>query len=182
MKNLRIASRYAKALLSLAEENKILDEAYESMSVVIDVFEANRDLKIVLKSPIVREAKKINIIKNIFEGKINELILKYLLIVTRKKRSYLIEPIAFEYRRLHKLMLNIETVEVTTAQDIDEEIKSSVVKVAKRVTDREIEFYNKIDPSVIGGFILKIGDYYYDASVRQSLSNMKKKLYHSIEW
>ena len=182
MRNLRIASRYAKALLSLAEENQIIDEAYESMSVVLDVFEKNRELKVLLSSPIVRESRKVNIVQKIFENKVNKLILKYLLIITRKKRSFLIEPIAVEYKRLHKLKLNIETVTVTTAHDIDDEIKGKVIKVARHITDKKIEFQNIVDLSIIGGFILKIGDYYYDASIRRSLINIKKKLYHSDEW
>ncbi len=182
MKNLRIATRYAKALLSLAEENGILEEAYESMSAVLEVFEKNKELKVILRSPIVRESKKTGIIKSIFEKKINDLILKYLLIITRKKRSYLIEPIAIEYKRLHNLKLNIETVVVITAGEIDDEIRNKVMQVARKITDKEIRMENKIDPSIIGGFILTIGDYYYDASVKRSLSNLKKKLYHSIEW
>ncbi len=181
MRNLRIASRYAKALLSLAEENQIMDEAYASMSVVLDVFKKNRELKVILSSPIIRESKKVNVIEKIFDRKINQLLLKYLLIITRKKRSYLIEPIAVEYIRLYKVKLNIVTVLVTTAHEIDDEIKGKVIDVARKVTDKKIDFENKIDPSIIGGFILKIGDYYYDASVRRSLSNMKRKLYHSVE-
>ncbi len=182
MKNRRIAKRYAKALLSLAEENRIMDEAYKDMSTILDTFEKNRDLKIILNSPIVRESKKMNIIKGVFEGKIDELILKYLLIITRKKRSVMIEPIAEEYRILHKQKLNIETVIVITAQKLDTETQQQVLKVARKVTDKKIEFQNEIDTSIIGGFILKVGDYFYDASVKRSLINIKKKLYHSVEW
>ncbi len=181
MKNIRIASRYAKALLSLAEENQVMDEAYKSMNVIEDVFGKYREIKIVLKSPVIRESKKINIIKNVFSGRVNDFILKYLLIITRKKRSFLIEPIVFEYKRLHKLKHNIESVIVITAHEIDDDIREKVLKVAKRITDKEIEFHNKIDPSIIGGFILKIGDYYYDSSMRRSLINMRKKLFHSTE-
>ncbi len=182
MKNLRIATRYAKALLSLVEENNMLDEAYESMSIVQEVFEKHKEMRVILSSPVVRESKKLNIIKKVFEGKVNEFILKYLLIITRKKRSMLIGPIAFEYKRLHKEKLNIETVTVITASEIDEQIHKKVMEVARRVTDKDVEFQNKIEPSIIGGFILKIGDYFYDASVRRSLANMKKNLSHSIEW
>ncbi len=182
MKHRRIAKRYAKALLSLAEENRIMDEAYEDMSTILDVFEKTREMKIILSSPIVRETKKIKIIENVFRGKINELILKYLVIITKRKRSILIEPIATEYKILHKQKLNIETVTVITSQELDAETQEQVLKVARKVTDKKIEFQNEIDPSIIGGFILKIGDYFYDASVKRSLNNIKKKLYHSVEW
>lgn len=180
MKNIRIASRYSKALLSLAEENQIIEQAYESMKIVADVFKNNKELKVILNTPIVRETKKIKIIEEVFKGKINDLILKYLVIITKKKRSVLIEPIALEYQRLHKDKLNIQTVIVTTASGIDKEIENKVLQVAKKITNKNIEFQNEIDPSIIGGFILKIGDYLYDASVKRSLKNMKEQLYHSV--
>ncbi len=180
MRNLKIASRYAKALLSLAEENKIIYDAYESMSIILDVFSKHKDLKLILNSPIVRESKKINIINSIFKDKINETILKYLLIITKKKRAFLIEPIASEYKRLHKIKLNIETVKVITAHGIDDDIRKKVLQVSKRITDKNIEFESITDPSIIGGFILKIGDFLYDASIKRSLANMRKKLSDSI--
>lgn len=177
MRNLRVANRYAKALLGLAEENNFSEQAFADMKLVCSAFQESKELKTVLKSPIVRISKKLNIINAIFKGRIHEVSLRYLNIITRKKRASLIEGIAYEFQKIHKQRLDIETVTLITAGTIDETLNEKSLEISHQLTPRSrIEFNKIIDPEIIGGFILRVGDMQYDASVKTKLAKLKKHL------
>jgi F-type H+-transporting ATPase subunit delta len=176
MRNLRVANRYAKAFLGLAEENGLSDEAYEDMRLVYESFQSSTELKTLLKSPIVRTTKKLNVINAIFKGKINPLSLHYLNIITRKNRAGIIEGIAFEFLRIHRESLNIEQVRLITASEVDDIVEKKAFEVASKLTTKNIEFQRVLDPELIGGFILQVGDLQYDASVKRKLARIKRQL------
>jgi len=175
-KNLRVSKRYAKALLSLAIENNILEEAYHDMKLISQAFSYEKELKVVLKSPIIREGKKQNILKHLFGEKVHPLIMKYMLIIARKRRASLLDGISRQFINVYKEYLNIEPVRVTTAFQIDEPMREKVLAVARQFTNKTIEFQEKVNPEIIGGFILDLGDRRYDASIRRKLSDLKKHL------
>lgn len=174
-KNLKVARRYARALYSLAQENNILEQAYEDMKHVIQVYEMQNELKILMKSPIVREGKKQKILTRLFEDIVDPLIMKYILIIARKKRASLLEGIAQEFQVVYKYNLGIEQVKVVTAQPLDDKMRKKVLGVAQSMTTKEIEFHESVDPELIGGFILNLGHTQYDASVRRKLAEMKRQ-------
>jgi F-type H+-transporting ATPase subunit delta len=177
VKNLRVSNRYAKALLGLAEENNISEQAFQDMKLVYNSLESSKELQTVFKSPIVRISKKVNIIKAIFEDKLHPVSLQYLNIITRKKRASLIMGIAFEYLNLYRNSLDVEIVTLITAGEINDDLIAKAKKVASGLTPKaNIEFKHVQDPSAIGGFILKIGDLLYDASVKRKLATIKKRL------
>ena len=172
-KNLRVARRYAKALLSLAQENDIMERANEDMKLVNAVFGMDKELKIILKSPIVREGKKQKILSRLFEDKVHPLIMHYMLIIARKRRAALLDGISQEFQLVYKNFLGIEPVQVITAAPLEDALREKVIAVARRMTTKTIEFREEVNPSIIGGFILNLGDKQYDASVRRKLANLK---------
>lgn len=177
MKNLRVANRYAKALLGLAEENNFSDQAFDDMKLVYETFANSKELKTVMKSPIVRVSKKLNIINSVFKDKIHPVTSHYLNIITRKKRAALIEGIAWEFQKIHKENLDIETVTLITAGRIDESLEKKALAISKKLSKKSnIEFIRKVDPDLIGGFVLRIGDMQYDASVKRKLARLRKHL------
>lgn len=173
-RNLKVARRYAKAFLSLAEENHFLQQAYDDMKLVHQVFESQKELKILMKSPIVREGKKSKILQRIFENKVHPLMMKYLLIIARKGRAALLEGIAHEFQVVYKDHLGIELVKVITAVPLQEPLQGRILQVAQGLTSRQIEFHQQVDASLIGGFILQLGHTQYDASVKRKLAELKK--------
>jgi F-type H+-transporting ATPase subunit delta len=177
VKNLRVANRYAKALLGLAEENNFSDQAFHDMKLVYEALESSKELQTVLKSPIIRITRKLNILKAIFEGKLHPVSMHYLSIITRKKRASLIMGISYEFLNIHREKLDIEIVTLITAGEIDEELRIKAREIASGLTTKQnIEFNHVYDPAIIGGFVLKIGDLLYDASIKRKLSNIKKHL------
>lgn len=175
MKNLKIAHRYAKALFSLMLESKLEEKTYEDMQLINQVFSDSKELQILLKSPIVRENKKQGIIKELFQAYINPLLLKYLLIINKRKRASLIHAIAHEYIVIFKEHQNIETMTVTTAVEMDDAMKEKILALASKLTSKTIEFKHKINPDIIGGFILNLQNVQLDLSVKAKLSKLKKE-------
>ncbi|TVR38805.1 MAG: ATP synthase F1 subunit delta [Bacteroidia bacterium] len=169
--------RYARALLSLADENNILERSYMDMRKVCEVFAYNKELLIIMKSPMIRTAKKQNVLTHLFGKVLHPLILMYMTIIVRKQRGNMLEGIASAYLTVYKQYLGIEEVKLTTAFPLDDELRSKALTAAKKMTPHRIEFVEEVDPSIIGGFILNLGEKQYNASVKHRLQRFKKHLY-----
>ena len=172
----RVCRRYARALFDLARENRITDMAYAGMQTVHHAFESSLELKVLMKSPIVREGRKQRILEKMLADKVHPLVLGYLRIIVRKQRASLLEGIAVAYLLVHKDAMGIESVRLTTAGPVDPLLREKALGVARRLTDKQIEFKEVVRPEIIGGFILNLGDRQYDASVRTRLSRLRRHL------
>lgn len=170
----RISKRYARALLSLSMENQIADRTYEDMKLVAHTLNRHKELQVLLRSPIIREGKKQRVLRSVFEPHIQPLIMKYILIIVRKQRSALLLGIASSFLRVYKEAKGIELVKVTTALPMDQVLREKAMKVAKGLTSHDIEFHEAVDPDIIGGFVLDLGDLRYDASIKSKLLSMRK--------
>jgi F-type H+-transporting ATPase subunit delta len=177
MSVIRIASRYAKSLLDLAKDQNVMDEVVSDMEGFSKMVE-NRDLYLLLKSPIINIGKKSEIFTALFDGKFNKLTKAFLDIVLRKGREGLLPEIAVEFISQYKAMKGISSVILTTASPISdvalEAIKAKLL--ASTATDQVVEVETKIDESIIGGFIVEIGDNLIDASVSHKLAELAKEI------
>lgn len=172
----RIASRYAKSLLDLAQEQGKVDKILEEVKVFKKAAE-QRDLQLLLRSPIVKSDKKQAILKAIFGGKFDELTMTFLDVVTRKGREQYLGAIADQYIAQHKAMNNISTVKVTTATPL-EPTSLSIIKaqlMGSDSTNDNIEIETAVDPDIIGGFVIEFDDKLYDASVAHKLELLRKE-------
>jgi F-type H+-transporting ATPase subunit delta len=176
MSVIRISSRYAKSLLDLAVERNELDVVYNDMLLCKQMV-TNRDLYMLLKSPIINATKKHAIFKSLFEGKISKMTLAFFDIIVSKGREMYLPEITAEFIQQYKKLKKISTVYLTTAAEISDEQLSEIKKklLATSITEESIEFIKKVDPEIIGGYIVKIGDNLYDASVKHRLAQLKKE-------
>ncbi|MCD4730345.1 MAG: ATP synthase F1 subunit delta, partial [Bacteroidales bacterium] len=94
MKEFRLAGRYAKALFDLAIEMNVLEEVHADAELIIDVCEKNKEFVLMLRSPIIKDVKKLAILKDIFENNLNELTYRFIVLITRNKRESIIKEIA----------------------------------------------------------------------------------------
>lgn len=176
MSEFRIASRYAKALLQLAEERKCLDEVMKDMTSFTTVCKENRDFVLLLKNPIASSYKKLAIIKQIFDGKVNEMTFGIFDILTRKNREMYLPEVALAFREQYHTVKGIVESTITTVSPISAAIKKDISAVVKNITNSEVVLTEKIDPSIIGGFVLRIGDKQIDDSVSAKLRELKLQL------
>lgn len=172
----RIASTYAKSVLDLAIDQGNLEEVKADMEGLASCME-NRDLYLLLKSPIINADKKQKVLDAIFSGKVNPLTSKFMEIVIRKGRESFLPEIVKAFGDQYRSYKKITTVKLTTAVDIAEEklarIKSELLK--SNVTKESVDITTVTDPDIIGGFVLEVGDKLYDASVAHKLGLLRKE-------
>ena len=172
----KVAKRYAKSLLDLAKERGELEAINNDMKLLADVCESSHDLRVLLGSPIINGDKKLAILKRVFSGKISALSMSFFEIITNKGRESQLEGIAKEFIRILKEYKGIQTAIVTSAVGLDDKLRSEVYNIIKTSLNSEIELIEKVDKDLIGGFILRVGDKQYDASIARDLRLMKQEL------
>lgn len=170
----RAAQRYAKAVLALAKEQNKTEEVNGEMLLISNTLAESKDLLDALKSPAIRlEAKKSTLLA-IFKdaGKITTGLFDVLL---ANKRIDCIEEVVNKYILLYNKMNGIQVATVTTAVALTPEMEEKVLNKVQELTGGSATLENKIDESILGGFILRIGDLQYNASVASNLRKLKRE-------
>lgn len=173
MRDIKVASRYAKSLLLIAIEENVLEELHNDMQLVYDVCANNHDLVLLLKSPIVRTDKKTAILNEIFGKKISQISNSFISIILTKKREGLLGDIADAFIDAYKLYKNITTALVTTAVTLTKEQKSKIIDLLGEESKGDIDLKEMVDDSIIGGLILRVGDKQVDESIKRKLINLE---------
>lgn len=174
MKETKIANRYAKALFDLALEKDLIDQVKSDMELVVSVCGQNKDFKLMLQSPIIFTDKKEAILKEIFEKSIQQMSYFFLIIITKKKREAILDIIAEQFVVIYKEYKNITEARLSTAVEIDQNIKQQIVALLKKQTKGEIELETLIEEDLIGGFVLNYDFKQFDASIKKQIKKLKQ--------
>jgi len=176
MPNPRLAARYAKAILDLAVEKDQLDKVHEDMLFLQQAFKSSRDLVSLLKSPIIKADKKGKILDAITAGRVTDITSGFNKLLLAKEREAYLPEIAHAFLEQYKIYKGIQTVKLTTATAVSEEVKQAILDKVRTVRNiQQIELHTEVKESLIGGFVLEIGDELVDASVAFELKNIKKQ-------
>jgi F-type H+-transporting ATPase subunit delta len=175
MKDSKVAKRYAKSLIDLAQEHKIAAKVFEDMTLVADTCRKSKELSMVLQSPIININKKEAIVKQIFGNKTDKMTASFLDIIVRKRRENYLEQIAVEYISMYKSSLGISTAYIITAVPIDEKLRNEIMGLMKKQGDGKVELVEQVKADLIGGFILRYGNVQLDASVSRKLKTLSKE-------
>jgi F-type H+-transporting ATPase subunit delta len=174
MAGARAAIRYAKAILSLATDQKTSDVVSSDMKLIANTISENSDLSQALQSPVVPSTVKKSILLEVFK-KSNKTTLSLIDTLVANNRIDILEQVASKYNVLFDQSKGIELATVTTAIALTPDLKKKVLVKAKEITGKNVEVENIIDESILGGFILRIGDVQYNASVANQLSKLKRE-------
>lgn len=174
-KNTKASSRYAKALLELAIENKNMDSVMGDMDCLLKVNDESRDFESLLASPVVPSEKKIEIFKMIFE-QFEKVTMSFITFVTENRREGLLPQIATSFIEQVKEYKGIIPITLISAKKLDEATKDSILAKINDSVEGQLEVEEKIDESLIGGFVVRMGDMRIDASVSSQLNNLKQRL------
>lgn len=172
MRETRIAGRYAKALFDLALEQNALEKINGDMKLIYEVSSQNRDLLLLLKTPVVNTGKKKTILRKVFASYISELSMRFLELMTQKGRETYLREIANQFKILYNRHHNIIEAQVTLAYE-DEEVVAELKKLIENYTRAKVQISSHVDQQLIGGFVLKFADNQYDASLQKKLKNIK---------
>lgn len=170
----RAAIRYAKAVLSLASDKKAADVVNEDMRLIANTIAENTELKETLQSPVVASSIKKAIVLDVFKIS-NKVTLSLIDTLISNNRINLLHDIAATHNQLFDQSKGIEMATVTTVVAITKEIETKALAKAKELTGKNVEIKNIIDESILGGFILRVGDVQYNASVANQLNTLKRE-------
>ncbi|WP_254562620.1 ATP synthase F1 subunit delta [Dyadobacter diqingensis] len=171
-----VAARYAKSLIELAKEKNVIEAVYEDMKLFKDTAEKNRGLLLALKSPVVRHEKKLAILKAIFQDKVNPVSFSIFTIITKKNRESILDAIADEFITAYNEYQGIQKATVITSTPLTEELRKQFNNIVASATGKTVELEEKVDPSLIGGYLLRVNDRQIDASLRSRLNELKLQL------
>jgi F-type H+-transporting ATPase subunit delta len=172
----KIPVRYAKALISGAEEQGVLDQVRYDMENLLRILKSVPDLLELLESPIISSAKKLEVLNAIFTGKVQPLTLSFFRLTVENNREEHLPGIARMYIDFYKHVKGIKIASLKTTTPIDKETRDSLLKMIRKIFKSEIELYEETDRELIGGFILQVEDQQLDASVKGQLKKIKRKL------
>ena len=175
MNESKISVRYSKAIFKLAKEENIVETIKKDMQIL---FEATKidNFKEFMHSPIISISQKQQIFKKIFENELHKHTLSFLHILASNRRESYLEIITRNFLTLYREELGIKEVLLTTVSLLSSEHKNQIKEILKEFYKSKIEFKEKINKEIIGGFIIKIDDQQIDASVSSKLKKFKKEL------
>lgn len=176
MPNPRLAGRYAKSLIDLSVEKNQLDAVYADMLFLEKICKSNRDFVNLLKSPIIATDKKEKIFDTIAKDNLGELSASFNKLLIKKGREIYLPEIVTAFIEQYKSYKGINIVKLVTAVPASDELKNAITnKIRSALKMEHIELNTEVNPDIIGGFVLEIGDKLVDASVAFELHNIRKE-------
>jgi F-type H+-transporting ATPase subunit delta len=179
MANSTIAFRYAKSLIEIAAEKNQVEEVYADMCKLLKYCQKVNDFRLLLQSPLIKTDKKISTFKILLKGEVTETTDKFLVLLAKNKRESYLEKIAQEFIDQYKIKMKISTVIITSAVKLDESTRSRLLTILTNLLKNRIELQEKIDPKIIGGFVLTVGNRRADMSVLRQLKQLNKNFNQS---
>jgi F-type H+-transporting ATPase subunit delta len=179
MSESRAALRYAKAILEMAKEKKSLDAVEKDMRSIVSTISNSKELIGVLSSPVVSGALKKKALMEIFKG-CHAITEGSISMLVDNRRIGMLNEVAFKYIILNEQLKGKGVAYVTTAVPLNAAMEKKVLEQVNNITSNEITIENKIDESIIGGFVLRVGDLQYDASIANKLNTIKREFTNSL--
>jgi F-type H+-transporting ATPase subunit delta len=170
-----IADVYARSLFEVAKEHDELEEVHEQLGQFADVLAENRQLQVFFFSPYFSSEEKKDNVPRVIEGG-NEYFVRFLQVLAEKHRL----PVLFRIRRafdeLWAKEQNLLEVSVTSAVELDEETVKGIGKKIEEQTGQRVELSSAVDPDLIGGIVIRVGNKILDASVRNRLERFRRSV------
>jgi F-type H+-transporting ATPase subunit delta len=171
-----VHKRYAQALYDLATQQQKVEEIETEIHQIKECFHGESQLAKVLSHPRVHGNEKLQILKNVFEGKISTEILGLMVVVLRKNRQNLLSKIFYEYLYLAKKGKNISTAWITTAVELSDEVQKKIHEKLKNTLKRDVEIHLNVDEDLLGGMRIQVDYMVLDRSLKSRLEELKKAL------
>jgi len=180
MSGSRAAIRYAKAALQLANDASIANVLFGDMQSVQATIAGSKELRVLLKSPVVNATDKKEALLTIFKD-VSDTTKGLIEILVTNQRTNLLPQVAESYIELFNEAKGVKVAHVTTAVPLTKEVEEKVLAKVKEITgSQEVSLENEVDASIVGGFVLRVGDLQYNASIANKLANIKREFSKSL--
>lgn len=175
----RLAKRYAKSLLELSTELNKTERVKTDVEQILTVMNESREFRNFVKSPVIKPDVKARVFKEIFGSELDELTTKFIDILFKKGREGHVEGIVMAFEDLYRAQQGIQKAVVTTAYELTEAEKSDIEAKVKEMVGGQVEIEAHVDPSIIGGLKLRIGDKQFNGSIAAQLNNLRREFQHN---
>ncbi|HKJ43547.1 MAG TPA: ATP synthase F1 subunit delta [Sunxiuqinia sp.] len=172
----KITVRYAKAFFNLAKEKQLLDPLKKDIDVVAKLLVESTDFVLLLQSPVVKTSQKVNILKSIFTGKVNELTVKFLVLITENKREVHISGICRNFLDLYRKEQGVKTARISSAITLPKATIKHIQERLEKEYNAHVELNELVNKDLLGGFVLRVDDRQIDASLATQLKKVKETL------
>lgn len=176
MDHSKITVRYARALFSVGMENGLTDRLYQDIQTINALFLQSEEIQQTLSNPVIRVSQKKTIISKILHPRVDDMALRFIILIINNKRETEIPGICRNFIDLVRTHQGIIPATVITAGKLSDEILSSIRKNIENETVKSVELTDKVNPSIIGGMILRMKDQQYDGSISGQLKKIKSAL------
>jgi F-type H+-transporting ATPase subunit delta len=174
MATTRVAERYAKALMDLAQQDGKFDATVEDIRMISRAMAGSRDLQLLLHSPVIDDRKKEAILRQIFGGKIGTLVDRFISLLVLKGRGVDLPAIITAFERLVDKATNMMPATITTAVELGPAQREKLEQRIATISGHTVRANYLVDPSLIGGFLARFEDQMIDASVRHQLDRLRE--------
>jgi F-type H+-transporting ATPase subunit delta len=180
MSVLRIANRYAEALMNNANEFGLLQKVSNDLLEIQNIINGSLDFRLFLKSPVIKNEKKQQVLEAAFQNTVDPMTLRFLLLLTEKNRENVLPQIIEAFFRLQDELLGIVNVKVRAASELTNHQRLQLEQKFESISHKKIRIKDSVDKQLIGGFIARVGDTVFDGSVRRQLELLKQRLIEGV--
>ena len=176
MAELSVVRRYARALFDTANRSSQVDQVEADLKTVDGVLRTVPRLQRALRAPTISSVRKKELLNHTFGTRVGPLTLKFLTLAITRRREDILSQVYLEYQRLSNELRNILPVEVTAAVPMTDAERDALVAALNRRTGKQVILKVSIDPRLLGGVVLRMGDTIIDGSVRNKLLQLRSQL------
>lgn len=175
MKDSRVAIRYAKALFDLSLEQNLIDQVDRDMRLIEEMYRESRDFRLLLKSPVISQSKKNEVLKALLAESVHAITLKFTALMVKQNREAIIASVATAFHTFYKKQKGIISVEIMSAEALGDKLRNEIVDVIRKESGSEVELREKVNANIIGGFVLQVEDRQFDASILNKIKRLSRE-------
>lgn len=180
MANIRVAARYAEALLTAAEEQKLLDRVAADMMALEETMRKSREFSLFLKNPIVKREKKQRVLAELFGKTLHAMTVGFLVLLAEKGREEFLHDICTQFFALHDARLGIVNVKIRAATELSGDQQKLIQRHFEGITQKKVRLQMSVEKELRGGFLARVGDTVFDGSVKRQLELLRERFAEGV--
>ena len=175
MTHSRVARRYAAALMAASETDKVADAVVQDLQMIAATLRESRDLRLLVASPIIRGGKKTSVFKALFASRVNLLTMAFIELLIAKQRERILEETIVQYIKLRDIQMGIVNIAVVSAVELTKNQEDALRGQLERYTNMKVRLDLSLNPGIMGGIVVRVGDTVLDASVKHQLEMLGER-------
>jgi F-type H+-transporting ATPase subunit delta len=175
MVNVRVARRYAEAMVELAEQQHAVDMVANDLEMMRGAIEGSAEFRLFLKSPIIGKARKMEVLKILFGGKIGETVFLFIGLLTEKGREDILLDIINQFFAIRNERQGILDADVRTSVDFSKDQTSQLQSSLESYSKKKVRIKFSVDKQLRGGFVARLGDTVFDGSIKRQLELLRER-------